>query len=100
MTTDRAGVAWFARLLRYDAWANAETLASLLGNTQLNATVLGFSLLLNKTGVLNALDALLTTVVAPIDAVVSDILDAAGVSIGELDVVVGGLRCDGAALVH
>lgn len=29
MTTDRAGVAWFARLLRYDAWANAETLASL-----------------------------------------------------------------------
>ena len=76
------------------------TLASLLGNTQLNATVLGFSLLLNKTAVLNALDVLLTGVAATIDAVISDIFHAAGVSIGELDVVVGGLRCDGAALVH
>lgn len=75
-------------------------LTSLLSNTQLQAQVLGFSLLLGETAVLNAVDALLATVAAPIDAVVSSILHAAGVSVGEVDVVVGGIRCDGAALVH
>lgn len=73
------------------------TLSSLTKNLDIQATLIGLNIPDLGTGAL--LSAILTPVGALLDPVVNSLLDVLGVSIGEADVTVRGIRCDGAALV-
>lgn len=74
--------------------------ASLLGSLTLNVSAGGL-LSLTPTGVLTALIRSILTPVAPtIDGVLNNILKTLGIGLGEADVWVNGVRCDGAALVR
>ncbi len=73
-------------------------LSSLVSNADITVTIGGFGLGLPgplKTQV----GALLGTIAAPLDAVIAGALRTAGVGVGEMDVIVGGVRCFGPALV-
>ncbi|KFC61357.1 putative membrane protein [Devosia sp. LC5] len=72
-------------------------LGSLLGNLQLGG-LLGLGSVLSAV-LVPALDALLTPLAAPLDPILSGLLDALGVSIGEADVQVYGVRCTQPVLV-
>ncbi len=74
--------------------------ASLLGSLTLNVSAAGL-LSLTPTGVLTALIRSILTPVAPtIDDVLNKVLKTLGIGLGEADVWVNGVRCDGAALVR
>ncbi|MCW5677978.1 MAG: hypothetical protein KIT65_08565 [Xanthobacteraceae bacterium] len=74
--------------------------ASLLGNLTLNVG-LGGLLNLTPTAVVAALIRSILTPVAPtIDNVLNNVLKTLGIGLGEADVWVNGVRCDGAALVR
>ncbi|HRF07280.1 MAG TPA: pilus assembly protein TadG-related protein [Xanthobacteraceae bacterium] len=74
--------------------------ASLVNNLSLTVSAGGL-LSLTPTGVLTALiRSILSPVTPMIDGVLNNVLKALGIGIGEADVWVNGVRCDGAALVR
>jgi uncharacterized membrane protein len=74
--------------------------ASLIGSLTLNVSAGGL-LSLTPSGVLSALIQSILTPVAPvIDGVLNNVLKTLGLGLGEADVWVNGVRCDGAALVR
>jgi uncharacterized membrane protein len=74
--------------------------ASLTGNLTLTVNAGGL-LSLTPTTVLTALIRSILTPVAPaIDGVLNSVLKTLGIGLGEADVWVNGVRCDGAALVR
>jgi uncharacterized membrane protein len=73
------------------------TMASLLGNLQLNVSLLGIGL--NLGAITSALSGTLTAIAAPLDGVLNALTGLLGVKLGEADVRVNGLRCRDAALV-
>ena len=70
--------------------------SSLLQTARLNANVAGLGL--NVSAIKVLVLSLLSPVVAALDPVVESLLEAVGVSLGEVDVEVNGLRCGGAVL--
>lgn len=74
-------------------------LSTLFANLDLEVRLLGLPLL-NATIVRNSLSQTLTRLANPVDGVLFALLDAAGIKLGELDVKVSGLRCDGSVLVQ
>ncbi|MBI1185756.1 MAG: hypothetical protein GC206_00175 [Alphaproteobacteria bacterium] len=75
----------------------ATTVASTLGNLDLNVRVLGAGL--GTSALTAALTPVLTTAAAPLDDLINGLADLLGVRLGEADVRVNGVRCDGATLV-
>ncbi|MCW5713783.1 MAG: hypothetical protein KIT43_04620 [Bauldia sp.] len=75
----------------------ASTLGTLFSSASLTSTVVGIAL--PAPSLLAGTRALLSTIATPLDGIIGSILRAAGVSVGQMDVLVGGIRCDGAALV-
>lgn len=74
--------------------------ASLVNNLTLTVSAGGL-LSLTPTGILTALiRSILSPVTPAIDGVLNNVLKALGIGIGEADVWVNGVRCDGAALVR
>jgi uncharacterized membrane protein len=73
--------------------------SGLVGNLSLSASVGPLSLL-TPALVTNAVKAVLLPLTPTLDALVNDILATLGVGLGEADVWVNGVRCDGAALVN
>ena len=74
-------------------------LTKLFSDTQLNATVVGVNLGLPQVAT-STVGTILGTATSPIDQLLSTVLDTLGVGIGEADVWVTGVRCDGAVLVN
>ncbi|MBA5778810.1 hypothetical protein H2509_16920 [Stappia sp. F7233] len=74
-------------------------LSTLFANLDLDVRLLGLPLL-NPTLVRNSVTQTLTQLANPVDGVLFALLDAAGIKLGELDVRVSGLRCDGSVLVQ
>ncbi|HWK96304.1 MAG TPA: pilus assembly protein TadG-related protein [Pseudolabrys sp.] len=72
-------------------------LASLLGNTQLGVSVLGLGL--GVPAITAGVSGLLVNAASPIDQLLSSVLQTLGVGLGQADVWVSNLRCDGAVLV-
>ncbi|AMN41411.1 TadG family pilus assembly protein [Rhodoplanes sp. Z2-YC6860] len=73
--------------------------SQLLASLQLNANVLGLGL--GLPGVLTSQVAnILAGATSPIDQLLASVLSALGVGIGQADVWVPGIRCDGAVLVN
>jgi len=70
--------------------------SSLLQSARLNVNVVGLGL--NVSAIKALVLSLLSPVVAALDPVVESLLEAVGVSLGEVDVEVNGLRCGGAVL--
>lgn len=73
--------------------------ASLLGNLSLNVSAGSLSLV-TPAALTTALKAALTPVTKIADDLLNTVLKALGVGLGEADVWVNGVRCDGAALVR
>lgn len=73
------------------------TVSSLLGELTLDVRAGGLGL--GVGAVTAALRPLLTAAAAPLDHLLNGITDLLGVHLGEADVRVNGVRCDGAALV-
>jgi uncharacterized membrane protein len=73
---------------------------SLVQNTSLTASLLGLTL--PSIGATNKakVAALLTPAAASLDGALISLLEALGVRIGEADVALNGLRCDGSVLVN
>ena len=76
----------------------SSAVATAVGDTTLDVEVLGVGLGLGTIG--HLVGMILDDLVAPIDEVIYNTLRAAGIGVGELDVRVGGVRCDGSALVY
>jgi len=76
---------------------SASLLGSLLGNTQLGVNVLGLGL--GVPLITAGVSGLLVNAAAPIDQLLSAVLQSLGVGLGQADVWVSNLRCDGAVLV-
>lgn len=74
------------------------SVATLLGNTTLTGKALGLGV--NVGPVLATVKPALTQAAPPIDALFNDITDFLGLHLGEADVRVNGVRCNGAALVQ
>jgi uncharacterized membrane protein len=72
---------------------------SLLNNLSLNVSVGGL-LSLGASSVTSALSSVLADALSPLDSFVDSLLSLAGVRLGQADVIVNGLRCDGSALVQ
>jgi uncharacterized membrane protein len=73
--------------------------SQLLASLQLNANVLGLGL--GLPGVLTSqVSSILAGATSPIDQLLASVLSALGVGIGQADVWVPGIRCDGAVLVN
>jgi uncharacterized membrane protein len=75
---------------------------SLLGDLDLKIYLLNIPLTLLDTvlsGVLGLVKGLLIGLTAPLDQVLSNLLSTLGIGIGQVDVSVLGIRCDGAVLV-
>ncbi len=70
--------------------------SSLLKTAHLNVNVLGLGL--NVSAIKALVLTLLSPVVTALDPVVESLLETVGVSLGEVDVEVNGLRCGGAVL--
>lgn len=75
------------------------SIATLLGNLSLKATLLGLGLNLGESALTAATAALLQPVAAPLDDVLDALTGLVGVRLGEADVRMNGLRCRDAALV-
>jgi uncharacterized membrane protein len=73
--------------------------ARLLGDLQLNADVLGLGLGLPQA-VTGQVAGILAGATAPIDRLLADVLASLGVGLGQADVWIPGIRCDGAVLVN
>lgn len=73
-------------------------LSKLFGDAQLNASVSGLNVGLPQT-VTATVGTVLATATSPIDQLLSTVLGTLGVGIGEADVWMTGVRCDGAVLV-
>lgn len=73
------------------------TLASLLGDLDLDVRVLGAGLPL--AAATRALARALANAAAPLDTLLNGLTDLVGLSLGEADLRVNGVRCNGAALV-
>jgi len=71
---------------------------SLLSNLDLNVSVLGLGL--GVSAITQALGGVLATALTPIDSVLQSVLQLAGVKLGQADVVVNGVRCDGSTLAQ
>jgi uncharacterized membrane protein len=78
---------------------SASLFAKLLADTQLDARALGFGLAL-PPGLTGAVGTVLTQASSPVDQLVSSVLNTLGVGLGQADVWVTGIRCDGAVLVN
>lgn len=76
----------------------ASLLSRLVGNAQLNVSVLGLGLGL-PSGVTGLVSGILANAVSPVDQLLSSVLATLGVGLGQADVWVTGVRCDGAVLV-
>jgi uncharacterized membrane protein len=88
-----------AKNVRTTAFTQSLT-ASLVSSLTLTVNAAGL-LSLTPTAVLTALIRTILTPVAPtIDGVLNNILKTLGIGLGEADVWVNGVRCDGAALVR
>jgi len=74
-------------------------LSSLIGKTELKVTLLGLNALLPDT-VTPLLRTALANAVTPLDQLLAAVLGTLGVGLGQADVWVAGLRCDGAVLVN
>jgi uncharacterized membrane protein len=72
---------------------------SLIGNTQLDVTLLGVNLLLPDT-ITPLLRTVLSQATSPLDRLLANVLGTLGIGIGQADVWFTGLRCDGAVLVN
>ena len=72
--------------------------SSLLGNLSLNVTIIGLGLPIPGLGATVA--GILAGVTAPVDQLLASLLQTLGVGIGQADVWVTGVRCDGAVLVN
>jgi uncharacterized membrane protein len=72
-------------------------LSNLIGDTTLGVNAFGFGLSapLVKSGVNNVL----VTATTPIDQLLASILQTLGVGLGQADVWMSGIRCDGGVLV-
>lgn len=83
------------------ATAATQTLvSSLVSNLSLTVTAAGI-LSLTPTGVLTSLIAAILSPITPaLDGVLNGLLKTLGIGLGEADVWVNGVRCDGAALVR
>ncbi|MDP3659411.1 pilus assembly protein TadG-related protein [Phenylobacterium sp.] len=73
--------------------------STLLGDLDLNVTLLGLPLGLNLNLIKQSLASVLNGVAAPVDALVNSLTAILGVRLGEADVRLNGLRCRDAALV-
>ena len=71
----------------------------LIGDLQLNVNVLGLGIGLPQA-VTAQVAGILATATAPIDQLLSSVLATLGVGLGQADVWVPGLRCEGAVLVN
>ena len=71
----------------------------LVGDLQLNVNVLGLGIGLPQV-VTAQVAGILATATAPIDQLLSSVLATLGVGLGQADVWVPGLRCEGAVLVN
>lgn len=74
-------------------------LTKLFSDAQLNASVAGVNLGLPQTATATV-GTILGTATSPLDQLLSAVLDTLGIGIGEADVWMTGLRCDGAVLVN
>jgi len=74
-------------------------LSSLIADTQLDVSLLGINALLPDTTT-PLLRTILAKAVAPLDQLLGRVLGTLGISLGQADVWVTGLRCDGAVLVN
>jgi uncharacterized membrane protein len=72
--------------------------SSLLGNLSLNVTIVGLGLPIPGLGATVA--GILAGVTSPVDQLLASLLQTLGVGIGQADVWVTGVRCDGAVLVN
>jgi uncharacterized membrane protein len=75
----------------------ASLTSSLLNDLQLDVTLLGFGLPLPGLG--PAVSGIISGATSSIDALVATALATLGVGVGQADVWVSGIRCDGAVLV-
>jgi len=73
--------------------------ARLLGDLQLNANILGLGLGLPQV-LTGQVAGILAGATAPIDQLLAGVLASVGVGLGQADVWVPGIRCDGAVLVN
>jgi uncharacterized membrane protein len=71
---------------------------SLLGNLSLNVTVIGLGLPIPGLGATVA--GILAGVTVPVDQLLASLLQTLGIGLGQADVWVTGVRCDGAVLVN
>jgi uncharacterized membrane protein len=71
---------------------------SLLGNLSLNVTLIGLGLPIPGLGATVA--GILAGVTAPVDQLLASLLQTLGIGLGQADVWVTGVRCDGAVLVN
>lgn len=71
--------------------------SSLLGQTRITVNALGIGLTI--PGVSSAVAAVLSTATGPIDQLLASVLQTIGVGLGQADVGVSNIRCDGAVLV-
>jgi len=76
----------------------ASLLSKLVGDTQLSVSILGLGLGLPQA-VTALVSGILASAVSPIDQLLSSVLQTLGVGLGQADVWVSNLRCDGAVLV-
>jgi len=74
-------------------------LTKLFSDAQLNASVAGLGIGLPQVATATV-GTILGTATSPIDQVLAAVLDTLGVGIGEADVWMTGIRCDGAVLVN
>jgi uncharacterized membrane protein len=72
-------------------------LSRLVGDLQLNVSVLGLGL--GGPLISSGVSSLIANAVSPLDQVLSSVLQSLGVGLGQADVWLSGIRCDGAVLV-
>jgi uncharacterized membrane protein len=75
----------------------ATLLSRLTGDLRLNVNVLGLGL--GASLISSGVSSLIGNAVSPVDQVLSSVLRTLGVGLGQADVWMSGLRCDGAVLV-
>lgn len=75
----------------------ASLLSRLVGDLQLNVSVLGLGL--GAPLISSGVSSLIANAVSPLDQVLSSVLQTLGVGLGQADVWMSGIRCDGAVLV-
>jgi uncharacterized membrane protein len=71
----------------------------LVGDLQLNANIAGLGLGLPQV-VTGQVAGILASATSPVDQLLAGVLATLGVGLGQADVWVSGIRCDGAVLVN